>query len=367
MSRKPILVKMTDMPSLESYSKMIKMLWKSKWITNNGTYAKQLTEKLKAYLGVSNLALLNNGTLTLHIALKTLNLPKGGEIITTPFTFVATTSTIVWEGFTPVFVDINPKTWNIEPEAIEKAITAHTVAIMPVHVYGNPCDVEAIDRIAKKYNLKVVYDAAHAFGVKYKNKSILNYGNFSSLSFHATKVFHTIEGGALVTTSKKLNDLVERTRNFGIIEFKEAISLAGTNAKMNEFQAAMGLCNIPNLKKNLSLRKKYYSLYIANLSKNKAIRFQEIVASEYNYAYMPICFQSKTIRDRVVQRLESNSIFPRKYFYPLTSSFDRYTSYRHDNLKVATDISNGILCLPLHSELSINDINTISSIILSAL
>ena len=166
MSRKPILVKMTDMPSLESYSKMIKMLWKSKWITNNGTYAKQLTEKLKAYLGVSNLALLNNGTLTLHIALKTLNLPKGGEIITTPFTFVATTSTIVWEGFTPVFVDINPKTWNIEPEAIEKAITAHTVAIMPVHVYGNPCDVEAIDRIAKKYNLKVVYDAAHAFGVK---------------------------------------------------------------------------------------------------------------------------------------------------------------------------------------------------------
>jgi len=363
MPTKPILVKRTDLPDFKEYSRLIKKLWKSKWITNNGVYAKQLVIELRKYLGVPHLALLTNGTITLHIALKVLNLPKGGEIITTPFTFAATTNVIIWEGFTPVFVDIDPQTWNIDPKAIEKAITPRTVAIMPVHVYGNPCDVEAIERIAKKHNLKVIYDAAHAFGVEYKGKSVLNYGDFSSLSFHATKVFHTIEGGALITPNESMLKQVEYARNFGIVEFEDQIAFAGTNGKMNEFQAAMGLCNIPNLDKQRQQREKIFQLYTSLLSNNPKIRLQKNIASKQNYGYMPVSFESLNMRDRIIAGLKKKSVFPRKYFYPLTSEFRFSKIYPKDDLTNARRVSDGILCLPLYSSLSSRQIETISAVI----
>lgn len=365
MLQKKILVKRTDMPDFDEYVKLIEKLWQTRWITNNGEYAKRLANELKKYLCVPNLALLCNGTLSLHIALKILDLPQGGEIITTPFTFIATTNVIIWEGYIPVFVDIDPKTWNIDPTEIEKAITPNTVAIMPVHVYGNPCDVEAIDIIAKKHNLKIIYDAAHAFGVKYRDQSILNYGDLSSLSFHATKVFHTIEGGALVSGSKELIAKVENARNFGIVEYEDLISAVGTNAKMNEFQAAMGLCNIANLGESLILRKKIYESYRVKLKKYRKVRFQKITASEYNYAYMPICFESMLVRDRVTNKLEEINVFPRKYFYPLSSDIPMYQKYnRHASLAKARSISDGILCLPLYGELTEHDISKVVKIII---
>lgn len=364
MKHKKILVKRTDMPDLDRYIKHVRRLWKSKWLTNNGEYAKKLADELKEYLSIPNIALLTNGTLSLHIALKLLDLPEGGEIITTPFTFVATTNVIIWERFRPVFVDIDPVTWNIDPTAIVKAITPNTVAIMPVHVYGNPCNVETIDDIAKKHDLKVVYDAAHAFGVKYRGRSILSYGDISSLSFHATKIFHTIEGGALVTSSKRLHELVECARNFGIVEHEEIVILPGTNAKMNEFQAAMGLCNLPQLQHQLQVRESLYNSYKVLLSGSVKIRFQKIIASTYNYAYMPVCFESLTVRDKVLSSLQRHNIFPRKYFYPLTSSFDFSSQYKKHSLINGQRIADGILCLPLHGELTNNDVREICQIIL---
>lgn len=363
MPTKPILVKRTDLPDFKEYSRLIKKLWKSKWITNNGVYAKQLVIELKKYLGVPHLALLTNGTITLHIALKVLNLPKGGEIITTPFTFAATTNVIIWEGFTPVFVDIDPQTWNIDPKAIEKAITSKTVAIMPVHVYGNPCDVEVIERIAKKHNLKVIYDAAHAFGVEYKGKSVLNYGDFSSLSFHATKVFHTIEGGALITPNESMLKQVEYARNFGIVEFEDQIAFAGTNGKMNEFQAAMGLCNIPNLDKQRLQREKIFQLYTSLLSNNPKIRLQKNIASKQNYGYMPIVLESIEAREKVIRALNKNEIYPRKYFYPLTSDFSFINLGSKYYTHTAKSISNGALCLPLYSDLAPSHVKRITRLI----
>lgn len=367
MPTKPILVKRTDLPDFKEYSRVIKKLWKSKWITNNGVYAKQLVIELKKYLGVPHLALLTNGTITLHIALKVLNLPKGGEIITTPFTFAATTNIIIWEGFTPVFVDIDPDTWNIDPKAIENAITSRTVAIMPVHVYGNPCDVEVIEQIAKKHNLKVIYDAAHAFGVEYKGKSVLNYGDFSSLSFHATKVFHTIEGGALITPNESMHEQVEYARNFGIVEFEDQISFAGTNGKMNEFQAAMGLCNVPNLETQRLQREKVFQLYVSLLSNNSKVRLQKNVASKQNYAYMPIVLENIEAREKVITALNKSEIYPRKYFYPLTSDFPFINPKSRRHTHIAKSVSDGALCLPLYSDLRDQEVTKIAEIVIKNL
>src|SRR5665647_640270 len=257
-------------------------------MTNNGEFVISLEKKLEEYLRVKNLLLFSNGTLALQLALKTLKLK--GEVITTPFTFATTTNMILWEGLIPVFADIDPYTFNIDPKDVEKKISEKTSAILAVHVYGNPCYVAELQEIADKYNLKLIYDAAHAFGVEYERHPILNWGDVSMLSFHATKVFHTIEGGALVIKDEKLIEELKLLRNHGIKSEEEVVCI-GTNAKMNEFQAAMGLCNLENVDKNLKLREAIYNSYKEKLCDFQGIKFQKIIASKYNYSYMPICFE----------------------------------------------------------------------------
>jgi len=358
-----ITVTRPDLPPLEKYIEYLKRIWETRWLTNNGELVQLFEKKLEEYLKVKNIAVVCNGTLALHIALKALNLK--GEVITTPFTFAATTNVIVWEGLTPVFADIDPETFNIDPEDVERKITDKTCAILAVHVFGNPCYVEELQRIAKEYDLKLIYDAAHAFGVEYKNKSILDYGDISILSFHATKVFHTIEGGAIVTKDRELFEKIKLLRNHGI-KTEEEVILPGTNAKMNEFQAAMGLCNLKYIEQNISRRKKLYKFYKEKLN-NLNVKFQKIIASKYNYAYMPVLFENKKQRDKIYLELIKNNIKPRKYFYPLTSNFNyfdknRYASKDKDLIN-AIKVSNRILCLPLYSDLDIKIVEKIVNII----
>jgi len=310
-----IFVTRPVLPPLERYVEYLKRIWASRWLTNDGEFVQLLQKRLQEYLKVKNLVLVSNGTLALHIALKALNIK--GEVITTPFTFSATTNVILWEGLTPVFADIDAETYNIDPEDVEKKITDRTSAILAVHVYGNPCNVEELQEIADKHNLKLIYDAAHAFGVEYKNQPITNYGDISTLSFHATKVFNTIEGGAIIPKNEKLVEKLTLLRNHGI-KTEEEVVLAGTNAKMNEFQAIMGLCNLEEIDEKIKLRKEIYEHYKKRLSKIGKIKFQKIIASKYNYSYIPVCFESLEQRDQIYSKLIKNRIKPRKYFYPLT-------------------------------------------------
>jgi len=362
--RETITVTKPDLPPLEEYVKYLKVIWESRWLTNNGEFVQLLEKKLKEYLKVKNLVLLSNGTLALHLAIKALDIK--GEVITTPFTFSATTNVILWEGLKPVFADIDPETFNIDPEDVRRKITDKTSAILAVHVYGNPCYVEELQEIAEKYNIKLIYDAAHAFGVEYKNKSVLNYGDISTLSFHATKVFHTIEGGAIVVRDEDLLEKLQLLRNHGI-KSEEEVLLPGTNAKMNEFQAIMGLCNLEYLDEKIRLRKERYEYYKEKLS-DLPVKFQKIIASKYNYIYMPVCFRDVNERDRVYAELLKNGIKSRKYFYPLTTEFDYFKNKGVNltekyNLKVALDISRRVLCLPLYPDLEISDVDNIVSII----
>lgn len=360
-----INVTKSDLPPIKVYHKYLEHIWDTKWLTNNGEYAQQLESKLKEFFNLENLSLLSNGTLALQLAIRALDLR--GEIITTPFTFAATTTAIIWEQCKPVFADIDPYTFNIDPLEIERKITKKTSAILAVHVYGNPCDVNTLQKIAKKYNLKLIYDAAHAFGVEYNKKSVLKYGDMSTLSFHATKVFNTIEGGAVVSNRQKNIDAVNLLRNFGIVSEEKSV-LAGINAKMNEFQAAMGLCNLEYVNKNIEKRKKLYELYIDGLKSNNNVAFQKIIASKYNYSYMPVYFKSKKNRDAVFAALLKNNIKARKYFYPLVSSYS-YSNQttQTSELKIAKQISDGILCLPLYASLENEVVKKIIGIINSLL
>ncbi|MBA7700422.1 dTDP-4-amino-4,6-dideoxy-D-glucose transaminase [subsurface metagenome] len=360
-----ITVTRPDLPDFEKYIKYLKKIWSSRWLTNNGEFVQLLEKKLEEYLKVKNLVLVSNGTLALQLALKAYKLK--GEVITTPFTFSATTNVILWEGLTPVFADIDLETFNIDPDDVERKITKKTSAILAVHVYGNPCYVEELQEIADKYNLKLIYDAAHAFGVEYNNQSVLNYGDISTLSFHATKLFHTIEGGAIIVKDEELLEKLKLLRNFGI-KSEEEVVLPGINAKMNEFQATMGLCNLENIDEKIRVRKMLYEHYQEKFSDYNNINFQKLIASKYNYGYMPICLKDIEKRDELYSELIKNGVKPRKYFYPLTVNFDYFKDKEVNlvekySLNVAFDIANRVLCIPLYPDLEMTEVDGIISII----
>ena len=362
-----ITVTKSSLPPLGNYVKYLKRIWASRWLTNDGEFVRLLEKRLEDYLKVKNLALLSNGTLAIHLALKACELK--GEVITTPFTFAATTNVLLWEGLKPIFADIDPETFNIDPGEVEKRITKKTCAILAVHVYGNPCYVEELQEIASRHDLKLIYDAAHAFGVEYRNQSVLSHGDVTILSFHATKVFNTIEGGAVVAKDEKLLERLKLLRNHGI-KSEEQVLIPGTNAKMNEFQAAMGLCNLENVDRCIKMRQTRYEYYREKMSDLGNVRFQKIVASRYNYSYMPVLFEDKQERDQIFMELVKNEIKPRKYFFPLTTDFDYFRKKGLDlvrlyNLKKAKDISNRILCLPLYPDLETRNITKIVEIIKS--
>lgn len=360
-----INVTRSSMPSYEEYCKEIKSIWDNHWLTNCGPKHNLLEEKLAEYLGVKKVTLFTNGHLALETAIAAFDFPKGSEVITTPFTFVSTTNAIVRNGLVPVFCDINEKDYTIDVTKIETLITDKTVAIVPVHVYGNICDVEEIDRIAKKHNLKVIYDAAHAFGVKYKGKGICNWGDASMLSFHATKVFNTIEGGAICYNDPSFEAKYKSMKNFGLIG-EEECEYNGGNAKMNEFQACMGLCNLKHINNYILNRKRVFELYTKRLSNIRGITLCAHQKDVFNnYAYFPVIFDGyKHSRDEVKDILATHDIATRKYFYPCTNEFNCLISCDNSTF-VAHNISEKVLCLPLYHELSNEEVNLICDIILN--
>lgn len=352
------------MPPFEEYCEEIKKIWDSHWLTNAGVEHNELENKLAERLSISNVSLVTNGHHALEIAISALGLK--GEIITTPFTFVSTTSSIARSGCTPVFCDIDPVTLTMDPNKIESLITDRTVAILPVHVYGNICDVEAIQKIADKHHLKVIYDAAHAFNESYKGTNVSNFGDIAIFSFHATKVFNTIEGGCLAYKDPSLRSLISQLRDFGITEDDKIINFASGNAKMNEFQAAMGLCNLRHLDSEIEKRRKVATRYFNLLTGIKGIRlFTKQPQVCYNYAYLPVEFENfKFSRDEAINLLKANGIFARKYFYPLTSSFKPFLNSTSYTTPFAKTISENILTLPLYADLSIEDVEHICSLII---
>lgn len=363
-----INVTRSSMPSFEEYCEEIKDLWESHWLTNMGAKHKKLQEELETYLDVPHCILYTNGHLALENAIAALNLPKGGEVITTPFTFASTTHAIVRNNLVPVFCDINEDDYTIDTNKMEELITDNTVAIVPVHVYGNMCDVEEIDRIAKKYGLKVVYDAAHAFAVKYKGKSSANFGDASMFSFHATKVFNTIEGGCVCFKEDSWTTLLNDMKNFGI-HGPETVEYVGGNAKMNEFQAAMGLCNMRHLNEEIAKRKKIVEKYRERLSGVDGIKLSVIQPDvESNYAYFPVVFDEyKYTRNEVIEKLAKSGIGARKYFYPLTNSYECYRNYPTagtEKTPIAQHIALRVLTLPLYADLSVEDVDRICDAVL---
>lgn len=353
-----INVTKTFLPPQQEYQNILDRAWNAGWITNRGALVKELETTLQKHLGVNNILAMANGTLPLQIAIKALGLKD--EIITTPFSYVATTSSIVWEGCKPIFVDINPEYLTIDDIKIEKAITPKTTAILATHVFGNPCNVEAIGRIAKKHNLKVIYDAAHCFGVRYKNQSIFNYGDISTCSFHATKLFHTGEGGALFCKNKTLYDKLFYHHNFGH-KGKEEFQGLGINAKMNEMQAALGLSVFPYMDSILKEREKIVEIYREELSGFKNLRLLKLMPeTSWNYSYFSVIFTSEHQLLRVKRALENNNIFPRRYFYPSLNTLP-YVNYQ--DIPVAFNISKCILCLPLYAGLELSNVENILKII----
>ncbi|WLD59427.1 DegT/DnrJ/EryC1/StrS family aminotransferase [Salinispirillum sp. LH 10-3-1] len=352
------------LPSREKLNKYIDGIYERNWLTNNGPLVQELTKRLEEYLGVENLLLISNGTLALQIAYRALgiNEPANGkpaEAITTPFTFVATSSSLKWEGVNPVFVDIDKDTWNLDPELIEEAITPQTRAIVPVHVFGNPCDVEAIHEIAERHQLKVIYDAAHAFGVNYRNESVLKWGDAATLSFHATKVFHTIEGGAIVFKHKKDLEKAKALINFGITG-PDQISELGINAKMSEFNAAMGLCVLDDIIHVFQDRKERYERYMGRLSS----RLERQCLNEHsslNYSYIPILLDEENVLKDTLEVFSDNDIYPRRYFYPSLNNIDISSSCL--TLPISESVSSRVLCLPIYSTLKAEDIDGISNIV----
>lgn len=338
-----INVTKTFLPPQSEYGVILKRAWDTGWITNRGVLVQELEEKLKSNLGVPNIIATTNGTLPLQIAIKALGLK--GEIITTPFSYVATTSSIVWEGCTPVFVDIHPDYLTIDETKIEEAITSNTTAILATHVFGNPCAVEEIEAIAKRHHLKVIYDAAHCFGVTYKGKSIFNYGDVSTCSFHATKLFHTGEGGALFCKDKELLEKLFYHHNFGH-KGKEDFQGIGVNAKMSEFQAAMGLSVLPYIDEIIKSRKITIEHYNKGLSQFQLLKIRE--HTQWNHSYFPIIFKSEEELLKVQKCLNDNNVFPRRYFYPSLNTLP-YIDYKV--IQISESISKRILCLPLYYDL----------------
>ena len=352
-----INVTQTFFPPLEEYKIQLERVWKNKWLTNRGELLLELEDKVKTYLGVSNVIIMNNGTIPIQIALKLLG--NGGEIITTPFSYVATTAAIVWENCTPVFVDIHPEYLTIDETKIEAAITEKTTCILATHVFGNPCNIDAIEIIAKKHNLKVIYDAAHCFGVEYKGKSIFEYGDISTCSFHATKLFHTGEGGAAFCNDEVLRHKVFYSHNFGHNGPLDFYGL-GINGKISELQAAMGLAVLPYMSDIISERKRVVDYYDEHLdfSKLKKIKFRDNTA--WNYSYYPLVFESEDALLNVQKILNDNNIFPRRYFYPSLNSID-YTNGLE--MPISESISSRVLCLPLYYGIVNKDLAIITALI----
>lgn len=360
-----INVTRSSMPEFEEYCEEIRGLWDSRWLTNMGVKHKQFQANLIDYLGVSHIDLFSNGHMALEMAIQAMNLT--GEVITSPFTFASTTHAIVRNGLTPVFCDIDANTYTIDVNKIEALITDKTCAIIPVHVYGNICDVEAIDRIAKKHNLKVIYDAAHAFAVKYNGVGVGNFGDASMFSFHATKVFHSIEGGAVCFHNDDYGLDLYRLKNFGI-RGPETVDAVGANAKMNEFSASMGICNLRHLDAEIAKRKAVVERYRERLSGIDGIKLNAVQENvQSNYAYFPVVFDGyKYTRDEICEKLKEHDIVARKYFYPITNAFDCYKD-KHDakaETPVAYDISFKVVTLPLYADLSLDDVDKICDIIL---
>jgi len=355
MKKNPILVTQPSLPNLKEFTKSLEKIWESKWLTNNGEFHQEFEKKLEVHLGVKHVSLFSNGTLALMTALQVLDIK--GEVITTPYSFVATTHAMLWNNITPVFCDIDPIYGNLDIDKIEALITDKTTAIVPVHVYGNPVEVEKLEDLAKKHNLKVIYDAAHAFGVKKNGKSILNYGDLSVLSFHATKTFNTIEGGAIICQNEKTKKQIDYLKNFGF-ENEVTVVAPGINAKMNELQAAFGLLQLNIVDKDIANRKRVANLYREKLRNVKGIRFLEDMKDiKHNYSYFPIFVEKDypLTRDELYQKLKDNNVFGRRYFYPLISEFSMYKnleSSNPNNLTNAVIIANEVICLPIYPQLS---------------
>lgn len=365
-TRKKILVTQSSMPPYEEFIETIKPLWESRWITNMGDFHRLFEERLKKYLGVPNISLMVNGHMALELVLQALNLQ--GEVITTPFTFASTTHAIVRNGLVPVFCDIDPATYTIDVSQIESLITDKTSAILPVHVYGNICNVEEIERIARKYELKVIYDAAHAFGETYRGQGVGAFGDASCFSFHATKVFHSIEGGAVCFRDEQLGTALYELKNFGI-HGPEEVCAVGANAKMNEFCAAMGLCNLRYLDNEINKRRCVVEHYRYRLGGVEGLQLNPIQEDvEPNYSYFPVVFDTKHFgasREEVFERLAENGIGARKYFYPLTNAFEAFhRQYDVTETPVALHISKNVLTLPLYADLAFEDVDQICDVIL---
>lgn len=362
-NKKVITVTSPLLPSLEEFMPYLQDIWDRKWLTNNGHYHKELEKALCEYLKVPYISLFTNGTLPLMCALQALRIT--GEVITTPYSFVATTHSLWWNGIKPVFVDIDPVTGNIDPDKIEAAITPRTTAIMPVHVYGNPCDTQRIQEIADKYGLKVIYDAAHAFGVEMNGESVLNAGDMSTLSFHATKVYNTIEGGALICHDEKTKQRIDYLKNFGFAG-ETTVVAPGINGKMDEVRSAYGLLNLKQVDAAIEARRQVAVCYREALRDVKGIRVMEdIQGVRHNYAYFPIFIDAGEYgmtRDELYFKMKEKNVLGRRYFYPLISEFSTYRgleSARPENLSVSHRFADSVICLPMYHNLSESDINRI--------
>ncbi|MCI1720525.1 MAG: DegT/DnrJ/EryC1/StrS family aminotransferase [Bacteroidales bacterium] len=363
LNNSKILVASPLLPDLKLFEQSLKKIWESKWLTNNGDFHKKFEVELCKYLGVKYLSIYTNGTLPILAALQTLKIT--GEVITTPYSFVATTHALWWNGIKPVFVDIDPVTGNLDPNKIEAAITPKTTAILPVHVYGNPCETKKIKAIADKYGLKVIYDAAHAFGVKVNGKSILNEGDLSTLSFHATKVFSTFEGGALISHNKETKQRIEFLKNFGFANEVTVVG-PGINGKMDEARAAYGLLNLRQVDAAIERRKAVAKIYREELKDIRGIRYMsDMKGVRHNYAYFPIFVDEKEFgvsRDALYEGMKKFNVFGRRYFYPLISTFSTYRglpSATPSNLPVATKLADTVICLPMHHDLSDSDVERV--------
>lgn len=365
MEERKILVTRSSMPSYEEYIEAIKPLWDSHWLTNMGTYHQQLEQKLKEYLKVPEISLTVNGHMALELAIQAFDFPKNAEVITTPFTFISTTHAIVRNGLQPVFCDVKPSDGTIDETKIEDLVTEHTVAIVPVHVYGHICNVDEIQRIADKYNLKVIYDAAHAFGIEYDGNGIGTYGDASVFSFHATKVFNTIEGGGVTFKAHSFYEKLYNLKNFGIRN-EELVSEVGANAKMNEFCAIMGLCNLKNINRAINDRKESIKLYTDRLSKVEGVRiFEENHNIKSNYSYFPVLITDsyKSSRNELYTKLREHGVYSRKYFYPTTADQACFKNkYKTINIPCAREMAEQVLSLPLYEGLTESEIDYITDL-----
>ncbi len=348
------------LPEMEEYFEYLRGIWKRNWLTNNGPLVNDLELKLKDYLNVQHLLYLSNGTIAIQIAIKALGIT--GEVITTPFSYVATTSSLLWEGCEPVFVDIDRHTLNIDPTKIEAAITERTTGILATHVFGNPCDVTAIEAIAKKHNLKVIYDAAHCFGSKFNGRSVFEFGDVSTTSFHATKLFHTVEGGAVFTTQPAVLKQMAFLRNFGH-DVNDTFAAVGINGKNSEFHAAMGLVNLKKIKELLQSRIDQTKHYDAALKSLEVDRPQLVPGAETNYSYYPVIFKSEEALLKAMKELNDNWIYPRRYFYPSLSTLP---FVRESETPISNDISKRVLCLPMYHTLTFEEIDFVCRILLRA-